>query len=41
MAGEEGVRTVLRNLISDFKLTMALSGLRSTAEIDSSILFRV
>ncbi|MFM1650535.1 alpha-hydroxy-acid oxidizing protein [Brevibacillus sp. B_LB10_24] len=41
VAGEEGVRTVLRNLISDFEVTMALSGVCSAAEIDRSILFRV
>ena len=33
LAGEAGVRDVIRNLVADFDLTMALSGCRSVAEV--------
>jgi L-lactate dehydrogenase (cytochrome) len=33
IAGEEGVRQVLRNFLADFDLTMGLAGYRSVAEI--------
>jgi lactate 2-monooxygenase len=38
VAGEAGVRRVLRNLLAEFDLTMALSGRRSIAELDPSVL---
>lgn len=38
VAGEEGVYTVMRNLIAEFDLQTGLSGGRSAAEIDQSIL---
>jgi lactate 2-monooxygenase len=41
LAGEEGVKQVLRNLIADLDLTMALSGIKSIREIDQSLLKRV
>jgi lactate 2-monooxygenase len=34
LAGEEGVRQVIRNFAADFDLTMGLSGYRSIAEIE-------
>jgi len=40
VAGEQGVRDVLLNLIADFDLTMALSGFTSCRELDSSALCR-
>jgi len=40
VAGEEGVRDVLLNLIADFDLTMALSGYTCCRELDSSALCR-
>lgn len=40
VAGELGVTTVLRNLISETDLTIALSGIRSVSEIDRSVLVR-
>ena len=36
--GEEGVREVLRNFLGDLDLTLALSGHRSVAELDPSVL---
>jgi lactate 2-monooxygenase len=33
LGGEEGVRDVVRNLVADFDLTMALSGCRAVSEI--------
>ncbi len=36
--GEAGVREVLVNLLADLDLTMGLSGLRSLAEVDRSVL---
>ncbi|WP_174732415.1 lactate 2-monooxygenase [Mesobacillus harenae] len=41
LAGEAGVKQVLRNLIADLDLTMALSGKKSLAEIDRSLLKKV
>jgi lactate 2-monooxygenase len=41
IAGEEGVRTVIRNLLADFDLTMALAGSASVAEITRDALVRV
>jgi lactate 2-monooxygenase len=38
VAGEEGVRDVLLNLVADLDLTMALSGYASCRELDSSTL---
>ena len=40
VAGEEGVRDVLLNLVADFDLTMALSGYTCCRELDSSALCR-
>jgi lactate 2-monooxygenase len=40
VAGEQGVRDVLLNLIADFDLTMALSGYTSCRELDSSAICR-
>ena len=34
--GRRGVEAVLRNIIAEFDLTMALAGVRSLAEIDAS-----
>lgn len=41
LAGEDGVRQVLRNLIADFDLTMALSGNRSVSELGRGLLKRM
>jgi lactate 2-monooxygenase len=38
VAGEHGVREVLRNFAADFDLTLGLAGYRSIAEIDSGAL---
>src|SRR5215208_6549346 len=40
VAGEAGVREVMRNYIADFDLTMALAGCRSVPEIGSETLVR-
>jgi lactate 2-monooxygenase len=40
VAGESGVREVLRNFIADFDLTMGLAGCRSVAEIRPETLVR-
>jgi len=40
IAGEAGVREVIRNLSADFDLTMGLAGCRSVAEIDREALTR-
>jgi lactate 2-monooxygenase len=40
VAGEEGVRDVLLNLLADLDLTMALSGYMSCRELDASALCR-
>ena len=41
IAGEEGVREVLENLMADFDLTMGLAGCRSPAEIGPDTVRRV
>jgi lactate 2-monooxygenase len=41
LAGEEGVKQVLRNLIADFDLTMALSGKRCVEELNRDLLKRM
>jgi lactate 2-monooxygenase len=41
LAGEVGVRAVLRNMIADFDLTMGTAGCASIAEIDRDMLVRV
>jgi lactate 2-monooxygenase len=41
LAGEAGVRAVLRNMIADFDLTMATAGCASIAEINRDMLVRV
>ncbi|MDR6123181.1 lactate 2-monooxygenase [Bacillus sp. SLBN-46] len=41
LAGEEGVKQVLRNLIADFDLTLALSGKRSVRELDRDLLRKI
>ncbi|SET36183.1 L-lactate dehydrogenase (cytochrome) [Salinibacillus kushneri] len=38
LAGEAGVKQVLRNLIADFDLSMALSGKKSTQELNRDLL---
>ncbi|HQQ98936.1 MAG TPA: lactate 2-monooxygenase [Cyclobacteriaceae bacterium] len=40
LAGEAGVHEVLRNLMSDFDLTMGLAGCRSLGEVNRSTLFQ-
>jgi lactate 2-monooxygenase len=40
IAGEAGVREVIRNFVADFDLTMGLAGCRSVAEIDREALTR-
>jgi lactate 2-monooxygenase len=40
IAGEAGVREVIRNLVADFDLTMGLAGCRSVSEIDREALAR-
>jgi len=41
VAGEEGVRRVVRNLIADTDITMANSGRRSVAEVDRTLVVHV
>jgi lactate 2-monooxygenase len=41
LRGEEGVRTVLQNLLSEFELTMALAGCKSVAEINQECLMEM
>jgi lactate 2-monooxygenase len=41
LAGEEGVKQVLRNIIADFDLTLALSGKTSARELDRDLLRRI
>jgi lactate 2-monooxygenase len=41
LAGEEGVRQVIRNLHAEFDLTMGLAGCRSVAEVAAARLSRV
>lgn len=38
LAGEQGVKDVIRNVLADFDLTMALSGQASVSELDPSLL---
>lgn len=38
LAGDEGVKQVLRNMIADFDLTLALSGKRSVQELNRELL---
>ncbi|WP_284037831.1 lactate 2-monooxygenase [Neobacillus sp. 114] len=40
LAGEEGVKQVLRNLLADFDLTLALSGKRTVSELNRDLLKR-
>ncbi len=40
LAGEEGVREVIRNLLADFDLTLGLAGCRSLAEVTREMLAR-
>ena len=40
IAGERGVREVIRNLVADFDLTMALAGCASIRELTSECLTR-
>ncbi len=40
VAGEQGVRDVLLNLLADFDLTLALSGHTSCNELDDSLLYK-
>jgi lactate 2-monooxygenase len=41
LAGEDGVKQVIRNLLADFDLTMALSGKRSVAELSRDMLKQI
>jgi lactate 2-monooxygenase len=41
LAGEVGVKQVIRNLLADFDLTMALSGKRSVAELNRDMLKQI
>lgn len=41
IAGEDGVRHVIRSILAELDLTMALSGVRSIREIDRDLLTRV
>ncbi|RDV43257.1 lactate 2-monooxygenase [Leifsonia sp. ku-ls] len=38
LAGEEGVRELLRNLIAELDITLGLAGVRSVSELDASVL---
>lgn len=40
IAGEQGVYEVMRNMMADFELTMALSGCKNVAEINREMLVR-
>ena len=40
IAGEDGVRHVIRSMLAEMDLTMALSGVRSVSEIDRSVIER-
>ena len=40
LGGEEGVRHVLRSLLAEFDLTMALAGCRSVADLNGDVLTR-
>jgi lactate 2-monooxygenase len=37
IAGEAGVRELLRNTIAELDITLGLAGVRSVAELDASI----
>ncbi|HMX02783.1 MAG TPA: alpha-hydroxy-acid oxidizing protein, partial [Cyclobacteriaceae bacterium] len=39
-AGEQGVYEVMRNIMADFELTMALAGCKNIAEINREMLVR-
>ncbi|MGG1675312.1 lactate 2-monooxygenase [Neobacillus sp. NRS-1170] len=41
LAGEEGVKQVMRNLLADFDLTLALSGKRSVGELTRDLLKKI
>ncbi|WP_251550537.1 lactate 2-monooxygenase [Neobacillus muris] len=41
LAGEDGVKQVLRNLLADFDLTLALSGKKSVSELNRDLLKRL
>ncbi len=41
LAGEDGVKQVLRNLLADFDLTLALSGKRSVDELNRDLLKKI
>jgi lactate 2-monooxygenase len=41
LGGEQGVYEVMRNIMSEFELTMALAGCKNVAEINSKILTRI
>jgi isopentenyl diphosphate isomerase/L-lactate dehydrogenase-like FMN-dependent dehydrogenase len=41
LAGAEGARDVMRNIIAEFDLTLGLSGLTSVGEIGSDALRRI
>jgi isopentenyl diphosphate isomerase/L-lactate dehydrogenase-like FMN-dependent dehydrogenase len=41
VAGERGVDAVIRNLLAEFDISLALSGCRTPAELDASILHEV
>ncbi|WP_431247846.1 alpha-hydroxy-acid oxidizing protein [Leifsonia xyli] len=38
LAGEEGVRELLRNMIAELDITLGLAGVRSVAELDAAVL---
>lgn len=38
LAGETGVREVIRNIVAEFDLTLALAGLTKAGDLDGSIL---
>ena len=40
IGGEDGVRHVLRSLMAEFDLTMALAGCRSTSDLGAHVLAR-
>lgn len=40
LAGEQGVYEVLRNILSEFELTMALAGVKNVSEIHAGMLMR-
>jgi lactate 2-monooxygenase len=38
IAGEDGVREVIRNIVAEFDLTLALSGLKNASDLDANCL---